>query len=82
MFLWVALFNLLFHVLTVYNHLEANKIIIKNVICLLVCINTGCIHLIYYPGCIINKIFFMINELLDEHGIIFQVIVHWEYIKK
>ena len=28
--------------------------IIRNVICLLVCINTGCIHLIYYPGCIIN----------------------------
>ena len=38
------------HVLTVYNHLETNK----NVICLLVCINTGCIHLIYYHGCIIN----------------------------
>ena len=54
----VVLFNLLFHVLTVYNYLETNKNIIKNVICLFVCINTGCIHLIYYPWCIINIIFY------------------------
>ena len=31
------------YVLTVYNHLETNNNIIQNVICLLVCINTGCI---------------------------------------
>ena len=37
----------------------------KNVICLLVCINTECIHLIYYPGCIINWCF-MTNELFDN----------------
>ena len=52
-----------------YNHLETNKMIINNAICLLVCINTVCIHFIYYPGCILNMIF-MINELVDKLSII------------
>ena len=45
--------------------LLTKKIIIQNFICLLVCINTGCIHLIYY-----KYDFVMINELFDELSII------------